>query len=38
MRALRWLLCIPFGFVASVVVGALTTVVTDYTGGASWYI
>jgi uncharacterized membrane protein len=38
MKILRWLLFLPLGFIASVLLGYLATTITDFIGGASWYV
>lgn len=38
MRTVRLILCIPAGFLASVILGAAASWITDAFGGASWYI
>lgn len=38
MRTVRWIVCIPAGFLASVILGAAASWITDAFGGAGWYI
>lgn len=38
MRVIRWILCIPAGFVASVILGALAQMLGTAFGGANWYV
>jgi len=38
MRTLRWIVCIPAGFLASLILGALAQTVGSAFGGAGWYV
>lgn len=38
MKILRWILFLPLGFVASFVFGFLAVMLTNFFGGASWYV
>jgi type IV secretory pathway TrbD component len=38
MRVLRWVICIPAGFLASLLLGAVVLTVANAVGGANWYV
>ena len=38
VRVLRWIFCLPLGFVASLLVGAAAAWCTQFLGGNTWYV
>lgn len=38
MRAIRWITCIPLALVASVLLGAFASAMTEFFGGSAWYV
>ena len=38
LRLVRWIFFLPLGFLASVLIGFLATTITEFIGGASWWV
>lgn len=38
LRLVRWIFFLPLGFLASVFIGFLATTITEFIGGASWWV
>lgn len=38
MKILRWILFLPLGFIASILIGYIAFILNDFLGASNWYI